>query len=225
MAGESLGADSSMVSMRSNLAKSSMFGGVDAEGRAIMYFPYEAIRLVMIPDRGKMNSGLNKISKEFNDEDTAEQEDHLPLTIGHLYADGPANMEDYYEDYHRISDDMEQGLTPQWESLDAHPILKSRKGGDEGRQASEGMCGCQCDNCQACLGKQELLPPTNYVVAVSDDIYRRMFSEVADAQNMPCGLFFCGHHEDVDYPSVWIPGTLVLILFGFMFYVSFYMEA
>ena len=41
-----------------------------------------------------------------------------------------------------------------------------------------------------------------------------MFSEVADAQNMPCGLFFCGHHEDVDYPSVWIPGTLVIILFG-----------
>lgn len=198
-------ADSSQVSMRSNIAKSSLFAGVNEEGRPLLYYPYEAIRLVMIPD--KKSRGCRRGDIEYSDEDTAEEEDHLPLTIGHLYADEPVNIEDYFEDYHRVSDELEQGITPQWESLDAHPLRKNKKSGDEG-------VFTQGD-------KQELLPPTNYIVAVSDDIYRRMFSEVADAQSMPCGLFFCGHHEDVDYPSVWIPGTLVIILFGTLLYLSY----
>jgi hypothetical protein len=228
MAGDSYGAgsrDSSMMSMRSNIAKSSLFGGIDEQGRPIMYYPYEAIRLVMIPNKEKSGSTKtslrNSTSTEFDDDDTAEKEEHLPLTIGHLYSDGPANIEDYYEDYHRISDDLEQGITPQWESLDVHPILRKTAGGKGGEGGKHAACGCECTNCHACLGKQDLLPPTNYVVAISDDIYRRMFSEVADAQNMPCGLFFCGHHEDVDYPSVWIPGTLVIILFGGIIFMSY----
>lgn len=200
-------ADSSQVSMRSNIAKSSLFAGVDADGRPLLYYPYEAIRLVMIPDHRK---GRGRENDDNSDEDTAEQEDHLPLTIGHLYADEPVIIEDYYEDYHRVSDELEQGITPQWESLDTHPLRKTKKSGSEG-YLTEG-------------DKQELLPPTNYIVAVSDDIYRRMFSEVADAQSMPCGLFFCGHHEDVDYPSVWIPATLVIILFGTLLYLSYITE-
>jgi len=205
-------ADSSMVSMRSNIAKSSLFGGVDEEGRPLLYFPYEAIRLVMIPDpekRGenstKKSRGRQKRYTELSDEDTAEQENHLPLTIGYLYSDVPNNIEDYYEDYHRVSDYMEQGLTPQWESLDTHPLRK-KKG-----QATEDLI----------TGKEDVLPPSNYVVAVSDDIYKRMLSEIADAQGMPCGLFFCGHHEDVDYPSALIPTVLVLILFATLLYLSF----
>jgi len=205
-------ADSSMVSMRSNIAKSTLFGGVDEKGRPIMYYPYEDIRVLMIP------------KQDLNNDDSVEQERHLPLTIGHLYSDLPINMEDYYEDYHQISDNFG---TPQWESLDVHPILrksgKSKHGKGKKLQGGErpnSICGCQCTNCHACLGKQDLLPPTNYIVAVSDDIYRRMFSEVADSQSMPCGLFYCGHYEDVDYPSVWIPGILVIILFGAMFYFS-----
>lgn len=220
-------ADSSMVSMRSNIAKSSMFGGVDEEGRPILYYPYEAIRLVMIPDPDKKprkHASRNSSYDELSDEDTAEQEDYLPLTVGHLYADGPVNLDDHYKDYHRLSDQLEQGLTPQWESLDTHPLKRKKKDDSKANQEPEGMCACPCDNCHFCLGKQDLLPPTNYVVAVSDDIYRRIFSEVADAQNMPCGLFFCGHHEDVDHPSVWIPGTLVIILFGTMFALAYYAE-
>eukprot|EP00536_Pseudo-nitzschia_multiseries_P004649 jgi/Psemu1/302719/fgenesh1_kg.78_\ len=113
-------------------------------------------------------------------------------------------MSAYYEEYHRVSDELEQqGTTPQWESLDIHP-LKSKKGEGAG------------------FNKQEMLPPTNYVLAVSDDIYRRMFSEVSSARTMPCGLFFCGHHEDVDYPSVWIPGTMVIILFGTLLALAYY---
>lgn len=203
-------ADSSQVSMRSNIAKSSLFAGVDENGRPLLYYPYEAIRLVMIPDqekRERKDRGRRNNSTDFDDDDTAEQEDYLPLKIGHLYADEPADMEDYYEYYHRVSDELEQGITPQWESLDVHPLRKKKKNGGEGSLTQE--------------DKEELLPPTNYVVAVSDDIYRRMLSEVADAQNMPCGLFFCGHHEDVDYPSVWIPATLVIILFGTLLYLSY----
>ena len=204
-------ADSSQVSVRSNIAKSSMFAGVDDEGRPLLYYPYEAIRLVMIPDHEKQERngrGLRRGSIEYSDEDTAEQEDYPPLTIGHLYADEPVNMEDFYEDYHRVSDELEQGMTPQWESLDTHPLRKNGTG--EGYLTQEDT--------------KEMLPPTNYVVAVSDDIYIRMFSEAADAQNMPCGLFFCGHHEDVDYPSIWIPITLVIILFGTLLYLSYLTE-
>jgi hypothetical protein len=196
-------ADSSLVSMRSNIAKSSMFAGVDEEGRPLLYYPYEAVRLVMIPDHEKQE-------RKGRDDDTAEQEDHLPLTIGHLYVDEPGNMDDFYEDYHRISDELEQGMTPQWESLDTHPLRKNKK--------------LECEGYLTQEDTKEALPPTNYVFAVSDDIYRRMFSEVADAQSMPCGLFFCGHHEDVDYPSVWIPTTLVIILFGTLLYLSFLTE-
>jgi len=207
-------ADSSMVSMRTNIAKSSMFGGVDQEGRPLLYFPYEAIRLVMIPgpkNQTKNHPGRSsKYPVEFrSDEDTAETEDHLPLTIGQLYAHNPVNSDQMYEEYYRISDELELGLTPQWESLDIHP-LKSKQ--SVGGGTDEGVR----------IDKQELLPPTNYVLAVSDDVYRRMLSEVSSAQTMPCGLFFCGHHEDVDYPSVWIPGTLVIILLGTLLFLSYY---
>lgn len=203
-------ADSSQVSVRSNIAKSSLFAGVDEEGRPLLYYPYEAIRLVMIPDyekRERNGQDRRRSSYDHSDEDTAEQEDHLPLRIGHLYADEPTNMEDYYEDYHRVSDELEQGTAPHWESLDAHPLRKNKKDDIERHLTKE--------------EKEDLLPPTNYVVAVSDDIYRRMFTEVADAQSMPCGLYFCGHHEDVHYPSAWIAATLVIILFGTLLYLSY----
>lgn len=199
-------ADSSQISMRSNIARSSMFAGVDQEGRPLLYFPYEAIRLVMIPDHEQRGRKGGRSSSEYSDEDTAEQEDHPPLKIGHIYADGPVDIDDYYEAYHRVSDELEQGIAPQWESLDAHPLSKGRKS----------------DLTQNDM--QGLLPPTNYVVAVSDDVYRRIFSEVADAQNLPCGLFFCGHHEDVDTPSALIPTILVIILFGTLLYLSFITE-
>lgn len=194
-------ADSSQVSMRSNIAKSSLFAGVDGDGRPLLYYPYEATRLVMIPDLKKRESKSVRKGgyEEIADDDTAEEEFHLPLTIGHLYSQQVINMDDYYEDYHRVSDDMEQGITPQWESLDA----KNKK---STLRVEDG---------------EDLLPPTNYVVAVSDDIYRRIFSEIADAQTMPCGLFFCGHHEDVDHPSFWIPATLVIILLSTMAYLSY----
>ena len=202
--------DSSQISLRSNIAKSTLFAGVDKEGRPLLYYPYEAIRLVMIPDPETRESTGGRRYSDQSDDDTAEQEDHLPLEIGHLYSDEPVDIDDYYEAYHRISDELEQGLAPQWESLDAHPLSKLRRSGSDGQLTQD--------------DKQGLLPPTNYVVAVSDDIYRRIFSEVSDAQTLPCGLFFCGHHEDVDTPSALIPTALVIILFGTLFYLAYLTE-
>jgi hypothetical protein len=213
-------ADGSMVSHRSNIAKSSLFGGVDlATGKVIMHFPYEAVRLVMVPDASlrknkRQESGFKDEYEEIPGEDEEIEAGYSMLTIGHLYGEGPPNAEEYFEDYHRVSDDFEQGDTPQWESL----------GGNPRRAGSAGHCGCQCANCNACIGKQELLPPDNYVLPVSDDIYKRMLSEVSSAQNMPCGLFYCGHHEDVSHPSIWIAITLVAILFSTLFYLSLYTE-
>jgi hypothetical protein len=211
-------ADGSMVSHRSNFAKSSLFGGIDiATGKPIMHFPYEAIRLVMIPDpslkKNRRKPASRKDYHEISDEDD-EGGLHSMLTIGHLYGDVPPNADEYFEDYHKVSDDFEQGATPQWESLEANPL----------RSGSGGFCGCQCPNCSACTGRQELLPPDNYLLPVSDDIYKRMLAEVSDARTMPCGLFYCGHHEDVSHPSIWIAITLVTILFSTLLYLSLYTE-
>jgi hypothetical protein len=52
-----------------------------------------------------------------------------------------------------------------------------------------------------------------------------MVGEISDAHAMPCGLFFCGHHEDVAHPSIAIAMMIVTILFLWMAYVAFVIEA
>lgn len=130
-----------------------------------------------------------------------------PLTRGHLYAEHPANLDELYEEYHRLSEEMEMGMDqkdqPGWESL-------------EKRSSKEGA---------TLTGTILPLPPANYALAVGDDVYQRMFKEVAESRTMPCGLFFCGHHEDVRYPSIWIATTLVLVLFLGLFYLAFYTQS
>jgi len=66
------------------------------------------------------------------------------------------------------------------------------------------------------------LPHTTYVLAVDTDLYRRVLGEIADAQEMPCGLFFCGHHEDVDKPSIMIAVTIVAIVFSGIIFLTFF---
>ncbi|KAL7553309.1 hypothetical protein ACHAWF_016585 [Thalassiosira exigua] len=61
-------------------------------------------------------------------------------------------------------------------------------------------------------------------MAVDPDIYRRMFDEVAEAASMPCKLFYCGHHEDVDYPSIGIAAAGVALLFAVMLWASVYLD-
>lgn len=37
--------------------------------------------------------------------------------------------------------------------------------------------------------------------------------EVIESKTMPCGLFFCGHHEDVRYPDIKIAVAIVAMAF------------
>jgi len=70
------------------------------------------------------------------------------------------------------------------------------------------------------LDRQKQLPASYYVMAVDSDIYRRMFDEVAESINMPCKLFYCGHHEDVDYPSIGIAAMGVAAIFVVMLWAT-----
>ena len=49
--------------------------------------------------------------------------------------------------------------------------------------------------------EEKRLPPDLYVMAVDSTLYRRMLDEVIAADSMPCGTFYCGHHEDVRHPG------------------------
>ncbi len=71
-------------------------------------------------------------------------------------------------------------------------------------------------NCNTIAGPPKQLPPTYYVMAVDADIYQRMFDEVSESISMPCGLFYCGHHDDVDYPSIRIAMVGVMITMSVM---------
>mmetsp|Transcript_14212 Transcript_14212/g.39387 ORF Transcript_14212/g.39387 Transcript_14212/m.39387 type:complete len:487 (+) Transcript_14212:131-1591(+) len=73
--------------------------------------------------------------------------------------------------------------------------------------------------------KKDALPPTYYAISVEDDLYKRVLDEIAESHQMPCGLFFCGHHEDVSHPSVLIAGVAVVILFLAMAYIAFVVQA
>ncbi len=126
------------------------------------------------------------------------------LRRGHLYFDGHVGDSDKFEEYHRLTE--EDGmLAPQWESLD-HPVNR---------------CGCTCNNCNGCQGKKDLLPSPCYMLAVDDTVYKSVMAEIANAHSMPCGLFFCGHHEDVAYPSVLIALFVVVVLMAYMMIVAY----
>ena len=142
-----------------------MFGGIDEGGRVQLHFPLEAVRIMVLDDEDNNKKNV--------------------LKVGRLYMYRNASDFDQFEEYIRLSDDVEEGVIPQWESL----------GGVGGP------------------GKRELLPQTNYALPVDGSIYKRVVGEIADADSMPCGLFFCGHHEDVAHPSILIAVGLVTILF------------
>jgi len=74
-------------------------------------------------------------------------------------------------------------------------------------------CHCTCDGCNRCHEKQKRLPPDLYVMAVDSTIYRRMLDEVIESRDMPCGTFFCGHHEDVRHPDITIAALIVAFVF------------
>lgn len=125
------------------------------------------------------------------------------LQVGRIYA-VPIAKAAYEEYHHQIADDSSLG------------------GG--GGLGNNHHCGCPCAHCVSCHGGKTmdgLLPPNYYALAVPDDLYRRVVDEMCAARTMPCGLFFCGHHEDVSRPSIWIAVMVVGLLLGGMATLAF----
>ena len=87
----------------------------------------------------------------------------------------------------------------------------------------EDLPAARCESCNRPHAVTKQLPPTHYVMSVKSDIFRRMMDEVS-ASKAPCGFFFCGHHEDVRYPSVTIAAVLVSILFAVLLLVTIFVS-
>ena len=81
---------------------------------------------------------------------------------------------------------------------------------------------CMCKNCSRCIHKENSLPPMSYVLAVDCDLYQRVLGEISDSKQIPCGLFFCGHHEDVQRPSICIAVGIVVIVLSVLFALTYF---
>jgi hypothetical protein len=113
------------------------------------------------------------------------------LEPGHLYRVRADDEEDGYIQY-----------TLQSEDIVDFPLMD-----DDG-------CGCNCNACVRCQHKMEqMLLSVNYELRVPENLYQKVLGEISDSKQ-PCGLFFCGHHEDVDRPSISIAVVIVVIVFG-----------
>ena len=117
------------------------------------------------------------------------------LEAGVIYKQQDDDESERYEDYHLLC---------------ADPTAQDLRGFDLDDDLA---CGCHCQNCNQCTAKREALPDNRYVLNVDPDLYERVLSEIADSRSCPCGLYYCGHHEDVDTPSIWIAVGIVLIFF------------
>jgi hypothetical protein len=287
----------SVGSIVSNIAKSTLFGGVDKEGKVQLHYPFEAIRLVMTsggkrpfqgaagakPKQQKQNYGtgghaqyyLNTAHANSNSsngnllqgaaafespQSLNYSQDGMSTTHNNANANANANSNvgslNYsrgrkalqagilymeinddesilFDEYHRITSDnygSQDDAQATWESLEGggngsghlHYIHPLKGGGGNGGASggAGGGCACTCNNCTSCTGKKAMLPPRTYALGVQDDIYRRVLSEISESRSMPCGLFFCGHHEDVSHPSICIAVVLVAALFFTMAVIS-----
>jgi hypothetical protein len=98
--------------------------------------------------------------------------------------------------------------------------LQSEEGG--GLFMADGGCGCECAMCAKCRHRLDnLLYPANYILRVEEDIYQRVLAEISDSKQ-PCGIYFCGHHEDADKPSIFIAVAIIVTFFGGLVAVSFW---
>ncbi|GKY94378.1 hypothetical protein MPSEU_000403700 [Mayamaea pseudoterrestris] len=117
------------------------------------------------------------------------------LVYGHVYA-VPVHSS-VYDEYYAALQDQEDG------SL-----------GFDFDVGNLNYCGCDCPNCATCRGKTAL-PPRFYAISVRNDLYRHVVDEISLSRSMPCGLFFCGYHEDVSRPSILIAVVVIgLLLVG-----------
>jgi hypothetical protein len=176
----------SMVSVVSDISKSHFFAGVTDGGQVQMHYPAEHCRLIMQPTLPRGNVFCHPTDPAVYEAYHMAAEEVQQLQLEHMDDDEDDDLPHY--------GGPSAGVAPQnpYRSLDCH---------------------CRCQNCAGCTGKHQLLPIKNYVINVPDDIYARLFDEIIEAQVMPCGLYFCGHHEDVSNPSIMIATVIVALLF------------
>lgn len=163
----------------------------------MMNWPVSKVHLWTVPTSTPTNG--HDDDDDDNDNDHNENGSGKALQEGRLYK---VPIPDYkYEDYHQTAEDVTLGL-----------------GGN--------ACGCHCAHCmRGCHGDEgpsyssggggglhPSLPTNYYVLPVPDDLYQRVVDEICQARTMPCGLFYCGHYEDVDRPSIQIAIGLVTLL-------------
>jgi hypothetical protein len=195
------GTEASMMSIVSDIRQSAFFGGVNERtGKVQMHFPTSNVHLIPI-DRTR----VGHYDPQFQ--------------IGRIYQ--VAVDDEDYEDYHRAADD---GASWSLEDYDDDSMM-SEIGidGDYYRTSSPRKFdhpACKCPQCTF-HRSAAVLGPGYYCLTVDDTIYQRVLDEVCASQTMPCGLFFCGHHEDVSRPSIWIPATIVLLLLSVMAWVAY----
>lgn len=178
-------------------AKSALVRGVTAEGMIQYQLPKDSFRLLV---DNQLQEGAVYRRKLIDDEDDMYLEFH---TVEDTFGD---NQHDRH-----CAVDVE----------DPFGNLLVHNGGGNGAPCDGRACKCQCERCKRCLDKQKRLPPDLYVMSVDSSIYRRMLDEIIESRAMPCGLFFCGHHEDVRYPDIRIAIVAVMMLFSFLFWVAF----
>eukprot|EP00797_Seminavis_robusta_P028147 Sro53_g031570.1 n/a (388) ;mRNA; r:124438-125601 len=197
----------------SSLASYSSATGVSVQSEASFLSVVSDIR------KSSFYSGYN--------ESTGKMEMHYPqenvhlttskdLTTGWIYATEVDT--EAFEEYHRAAEEAMM-----WEDEDLYNLEYHK-------------CTCQCPACyHGCTGHESnhksrkpkdpfgALPTTSFALAVDENIYTRVMDEISQASSMPCGLFYCGHHEDVDHPSVNIALVIVMALMlglGYIAYIS-----
>jgi hypothetical protein len=119
-----------------------------------------------------------------------------------------------YENYHNIAEQMQ---LLHWENFDDEEEYGTREFLVPLSDNIKGLSPSSCPRCGGTGTKtDDLLPPNHYVINVPDDIYCRLLDEIIASGQMPCGLYFCGHHEDVSTPSIWIAFCIVFLLLTLM---------
>lgn len=117
------------------------------------------------------------------------------LTPNKVYSETPPDQNERFLEYYLYASDA----NAYWENV-----------GDGGENNAGGL--------------HDMLPTKHYALTVKEDLYQRVFKEIADSQRMPCGLYFCGHHEEFGRPSVFIAALIVATLFLGMGYIAFSVE-
>jgi hypothetical protein len=125
----------------------------------------------------------------------------------HRSADNDNNDDSFNYDDEKNDDDLDYQFGSPEKTPHYSPNTHHRHRGDGGGDGG------------APIGQP--LPPNYFLLTVPETIYRSVLDEICAANRMPCGIFFCGHHEDVSRPSICIAVLLLTLLLAVMAYVSF----